>query len=98
MARGVVDRVRKFCIKMFLALYYILKEAQAHLSRQKKIIPSMYVTIAAVREDFFLQPSCFCARHMNDPNLGSMSHCTQGCHEIQNALLALLTYSEITSA
>jgi len=52
---------------MFLALYYILKEAQAHLSRQKKIIPSMYVTIAAVREDFFLQPSCFCARHMNDP-------------------------------
>ena len=30
------DIVSKFCIKMFLALYYILKEAQAHLSRQKK--------------------------------------------------------------
>ena len=53
MAFGAVNRVSKFCIKMFLALYYILKEAQAHLSRQKKIIPSMYVTIAAVREDFF---------------------------------------------
>ena len=30
------DIVSKFCIKMFSALYYILKEAQAHLSRQKK--------------------------------------------------------------